>query len=304
MAAYPVSRGGSLPVEQLPSVARTFSDLPYSAVTEISRKYHLQTYERWCRERGEKPWPPTLSRLMRYAADRAQTKAFFTVREHVRIVSMVERRRTGSDLYAHPTMQTLLEGIKRERPPAPVRPLRPSQVETLFSFQPCRAAQHRNRAIVLLSYSAGFTLGDHATLRCEMVSFAEEGAIVSGLSDDRPYFVIGRASDPQRCPVEALRTLIGERAEGFVYISSRCRAKDRHLPYSAIGGEIAGFGRAAGVRPLSNDRLRLAGMLEQIQHVDIVRLAHFHGYRQIEPLAQLLGRYVPTSARHKAKWRT
>jgi hypothetical protein len=57
------------------------------------------------------------------------------------------------------------------------------------------------------------------------------------------------------------------------------------------------------VTPLSNDRIRVAGLLEQIQHIDIVRLAHFHGYRHVEPLANLLGRYVAVTSRVKARWR-
>ena len=304
MRVYPVSRANSLAVEQLPIAARAFAELPYSAVTEVSRQYHVRIYERWCRERAEQPWPPTLERLLRYAADRAQSKAFYTVREHVRIVSMIERKRTGQDLYAHPMVQTLLEGIKRERPPAPVRPLRPSQIEKLLSFRPRHVSQRRNRAIVLLSYTAGFTLNDHVGFRCEMVSFGDEGATVSELSEDRPHFVIGPAADPDRCPVVALRALLGERTSGPVYVSSRCRRRDKGLPYLAIAGEIKYFGRAAGVTPLSNDRIRLAGLLEQIQHIDIVRLAHFHGYRHVEPLAQLLGRYVAVSGRVKARWRT
>jgi len=303
MRAYTVSRAGSLPVARLPVPARSFAELPYSTVTETSRQYHLRTYERWCGERGEEPWPPTLERLLRYAADRAQTKAFYTVREHVRIVSMVARKRTGQDLYAHPTLQSLLEGVKRERPPAPVRALRPSQVDKLLSYRPCTASQHRDRGIVLLSYAAGFTLSDHDALRCEMVGFGEDGATISELSADRPHFVIGRAKDPDRCPVEALRALIGERTSGPVYISSRCRARDKRLSYLGVAGEIAHYGRAAGVTPLSNDRIRLSGMLEQVQHVDIVRLAHFHGYRYVEPLAQLLGRYVAVDGRVKARWR-
>jgi hypothetical protein len=303
MPRIPVSRADSLPVAGLPSVARAFAELPYSPVTQVSWNYHLRTYERWCRDRKETPWPPTLERLLRFAADRAQTKAFFTVRNDVRIVSMVERKRSGLDLYAHPLLKTLLEGIKRERPPAPVRPLRPSQVEKLLSFRPERATQHRNRTIVLLSYAAGFGLNDHAALRCEMVSFGEEGATISGLSEERPYFMIGRATEPARCPVEALRALIGERTSGLVYPSRRRRA-DPGLRYEPIAQAIQLFGVATGVTPLSNDRIRLAGLLEQVQHIDIVRLAHFHGYRHVEPLAQLLGRYVPTSGKQKARWRS
>jgi hypothetical protein len=291
-------------VAALPDAARFYATFPYSPVTEHARLYHLGTYERWCRDRAEEPWPPTLERLLRYAADRAQTKAFFTVREHVRIVSMVERKRTGTDHYAHPTMQLLLEGLKRERPPAPVQPLRPAQVDKLLSFRPCRVAQHRNRAMVLLSYAAGFSLTEHARLRCEMISFERDGAVISELGEDRPYFFIGPATNPDRCPVEALRRLVGEHTTGPVYRSSRCRTVDKRLQYQALAGEFAHFGRVAGVTPLSNDRIRLAGLLEQNQHIDIVRLAHFHGYRHVEPLADLLGRYVSVSWRNKAGWRT
>lgn len=302
MARSLVSRA-SLPLKDFPLSAQAFAELPYAAFTEQSRQYHLRTYERWCRERDEEPWPATLERLLRYAAQRAETKAYMTVRAHVRIVSVEQRKHGGHDLFAHPTMQTLLEGIKRERPPAPVRPLRPGEIDTLLNFRPKTTAQHRDRVIVLLAYAAGFGIDDHVALQCEMVRFSEHGAIISGLSEDRPHIVIGRAANPDRCPVEALRALIGDRTSGPVYRSSRSRSADKPLQYGVIAYQVAHFGRTAGVTPLSNTRIRLSGLLEQARQIDIVRLAHFHGYRSIETLAVLLGRYVGTSGQVKSRWR-
>lgn len=292
MIGYRLARAGAIPVSELPGPARTFAEIPYSTVTESSRQYHLRTYERWCRERREEPWPPTLERLLRYGAESARAKSYFTVREHLRIISMVERRRSGIDLYAHPTLQTLLQGVERERPPAPVLPLRSFQVERLFNYRPRTQAQHRMRAVCLLSYAAGFRVGNHVALNCDMVSFQTTGAIVSGLSDDRPVIFIGRAQNIDRCPVDALERLICGRSRGPVYLTHRNRVPDGRLSYNAVAVGSAIFGRAASVTPLSIDRIRLAGLLEQIQHIDIVRLAHFHGYRQAHQLANLLGRYV------------
>ena len=41
-------------------------------------------------------------------------------------------------------------------------------------------------------------------------------------------------------------------------------------------------------------------MVEQSKKIDVVRLAHFHGYRGVEAMADLLGRLVPTSV---AAWK-
>jgi hypothetical protein len=288
-------RVGTLPVAQLPSLALAFADLPYSPITQASFFYHLRTYERWCGERGEQAWPPTLERLLCYGADRAETKAYFTVREHLRIVSLVARKESGVDLFANPKVQELLQGVKRLRPPAPVLPLRPSQIERLFSYKPRTESQRRTRGMCLLTYGAGFRIREHARLRCEMVTIDEQGAVIRGLSESRLDLFIGRAKDPQRCPVRALEELIAGRVRGPVFRGSRCRAADGQLAYFSAAQEIERFGRAAGVTPLSFERLRLAGMLEQVRHIDAVRLAHFHGYRDPEHLASVLDRHVPVA---------
>ena len=292
MGNYPSSRPNTLPVAALPDAARAFAELPYGPCTEASRQYHLRTYEAWCAQHGEEPWPPTLERLLRFGADRATTKAFYTVREHIRIVSMVERKRTGTNLYGHPSIQLLLRGLKRERPPAPVRPLRPSQMRALLAYEPPFPSQRQVRVMILLSYAAGFTLREHSRFRCEMITFTEHGAIIEGLDVDRPQFFIGRATDLEQCPVAALELLVAGRTSGPVYRSKRYESPDRAIRYDSMAWQMIRYGKTAGVEPLSADRVRLAGLLEQVQHIDVVRLAHFHGYRHVEPLAALLGRYV------------
>lgn len=299
MGAPRPSRAGSLPVAQLPNEARAFAELPYADFTEASRLYHLRTYERWCARHEIAPWPPTLTVLLEFAAERAQTCAYYTVRAHVRIVSMEERKRSGVDYYAYPELQRALDGIRRRRPPRPVPPLRPAQVEQLFAYRPTTAAQRRARAMLLLSYAAGFSLLEHVRLRCEMVEFAEDGVTIRELGADRPRIFIGKGQDLERCPVRALRELVGARTAGFIY-SPRSRSHDRHYHYDGAHHLIATYGRAAGIAPLSNDRVRLAGLVEQARHIDIVRLAHFHGYRTPATLATLLGRYVEIGA--GAKW--
>jgi hypothetical protein len=300
---YPVSRAGTVAVSELPSGARAYAELPYSPVTETSRQYHLRTYERWCADRDIRPWPPTLQTLLVYAADRAQTKAFFTVREHVRNVCLVERKRSGRDLFAHPALHRLLEGVKRERPPAPVLPLRAAQVEQLFSFEPATDSQRTIRCILLLTYGAGLTLNEHARLMCEMLVFTDEGVWIEGL-DRRSALFVGRAKDRTRCPVEALCGLVAGRMLGPVYYARRAHSSNKGLKYSGIANLIAMYGHSAGVTPLSNDRVRHAGMIEQSRGIDVVRLAHFHGYRSAESIAQLLGRHTNMSERYSYRRRS
>jgi hypothetical protein len=292
MGLYPSSRANTLAVAELPQPARAFAELPYGPCTELSRQYHLRTYEAWCAQHGEEPWPPTLERLLRFGADRATTKAYYTVREHIRNVSLVERKRTGTNLYGHPSIQMLLRGLKRERPPAPVRPLRPSQIHALLAYEPRYPSQRQVRVMILLSYAAGFTLRQHSNFRCEMITFNEQGAFIDDLDVDRPHFFIGRAKDLKQCPVAALELLVGGRTSGPVYRSKRYESADRAIRYDSMACQIINYGKTAGVHPISADRVRLAGLLEQVQHIDVVRLAHFHGYRHVEPLADLLGRYV------------
>jgi integrase len=303
MRRYPVSRGGTLAVAQLPDAARSYAELPYSAVTEMSRQYHLRTYERWCAEHRIAPWPPTLQTLMVYAAERAQTKAFFTVREHLRNVCLVERKRSGTDLFASPALHDLLDGIKRDRPPAPVLPLRAAQIEALFSYCPTTKAMRNIRCILLLSYTAGFTLNEHAELSCNMLTFKDDGVWIKGL-DRRPAFFVGSAKDPARCPVVALRALTSGRMVGPVYHSSRARSVHKGLKYRGIAHMIGRYGRLAGVKPLSNDRVRLAGMIEQSRGIDVVRLAHFHGYRHVLSVARRLGCHSSSGDRYRRQARS
>lgn len=134
---------------------------------------------------------------------------------------------------------------------------------------------------------------EHSRFRCEMITFTEHGAIIDDLNVDRPHFFIGRAKDVQQCPVAALELIVAGRTSGPVYRSKRFESPDRAIRYDSMACLIIDYGKTAGVQPVSADRVRLAGLLEQVQHIDIVRLAHFHGYRHVEPLADLLGRYVP-----------
>ncbi len=297
-----VCRPGTLPVAQLPDDARAFAELPYAPFTEEARQFHLRAYERWCAGRARVPWPTSLQTLLEFAADRAPGRSYYTIREHVRVVSMVERARSGIDLYAHCAMRKALEGIKRDCPPRPVAPLRPSQISLLFAYRPKTAAHQVIRTMALLSYAAGFTLSEHHKFRCEMVTLTDEGATIEGLGDDRPLFHIGPAQDAERCPVRALRATIGRRSDGYVYTTVRSRRLDKHFSYDGLGQELARYGRAAGVTPLSNDRIRIAGLVEQARNIDIVRLAHFHGYRSVNTLAGLLGRYIEVNA--ALRWST
>ncbi len=302
------SRPGSLPVSKLPDDARAFAELPYAPFTEEARQYHLRAYERWCTGRARAPWPTDLETLLEFAADRAPGRSYYTIREHVRIVSMVERKRTGVDLYAHCAMRKALEGIKRECPPRPVQPLRPSQVDRLFAYRPRTNSHELIRTMALLSYAAGFTLLEHHRFRCEMIGFVGEAATIEGLGADRPLFHIGPAQEPERCPVRALRGTVAGRSEGWVYTTARSRRVDKHFSYDGLGQELGRFGAAAKVSPLSNDRIRIAGLIEQARNIDVVRLAHFHGYRSVNGLAALLGRYIEVnaairwSAARRSKW--
>lgn len=266
-------RIGAIPVHDLPGPARAVAEFPYSVVTQTSRRYHRASYEAWCAEHNIAPWPPTLDNLLRYASHAARTKAYYTVRAHVLFVSLIERKRSGRDLASHPTMVALLDGLKRERPPAPPRPLRTTQIERLFSFEPNRLSRRTTQSLLLLTYCVGITLTHHLRLRCEMVSFEGENAIINGSDEDRPMIVIGPARSPARCPVRALRFLISGRSSGPLYHSSRGRIDG--LSYAGTTGNIRSFGLAAGVTPLSNERVRLAGMIEQSRQIDMVRLAQF-----------------------------
>lgn len=293
-------RTPSVPLGALPPEARHFAEFPYSPVTEKSRRYHLRVYADWCTENALDPWPATLPRLMRFAAERAPLVAYFTVREHVRIVSMMERKRGGPDFYAHPTMQTLLRGIKRDRPPEPVSPVRPSQLKKLLAYRPTTAAQQRTRVMILLSYAAGFRLGDHTRFRCEMVDFADNGAWIRGLSEERPLFYIGPSDEPENCPVRALRGLMRDRTAGPMYHCGRSRGPAGNATYCGTGEAFRDYGNVAGVTPLSIERIRVAGLIEQSKKIDLVRLGHFHGQHCIEDLARSLDRYVPFGGRWRA----
>jgi hypothetical protein len=98
-----------------------------------------------------------------------------------------------------------------------------------------------------------------------------------------------------------LRATVDGRTEGWVYTTVRSPRRDKQFSYDGLGHELARYGRAAGVTPLSNDRIRIAGLIEQARNIDMVRLAHFHGYRSVTGLAALLGRYVEVNA--AIQWR-
>jgi hypothetical protein len=295
MGKHPPCRLGALPVAELPFNARVYAQYPCARHTDELRQYYLRSFEKWCASKNLTPWPLTAEALLQFASESAATKSYWTIRGGVRVISLEERKRSGVDLFALPAMQRLLNGIKRDRPPQPVQPLRPSQLNKLLDFRPRTAPQRVGCAIVLLSYCCGLNMIEHANFRVEMVRFEGDGAWIEGLSDDRPRFYVGPAQNPNRCPVRALRELVANRQHGPMYLGARCRSPERGLSYQGIVVELGRLGRIAGVSPLSNNRIRLAGMIEQSKKIDIVRLAHFHGYRKVGALANLLGRYLPTS---------
>lgn len=299
---YISSRAGAPAVGDLPAAARAVAEFPYSRVTEANRQYHLRAYESWCTRLNATAWPLALPTLLAYAVDAARTKAYLTVRAHILVVSMVERKRSGRDLARHPTITALLTGLKRDKPPQPPRPLKAEQIERLFSYEPESQPQQATRSLLLLTYTAGITLTDHIALRCEMISFEGERAIITGLNVDRPSIVIGAGRSSDRCPVQALRHLSFGRKSGPIYISVRGRTRELGgMQYYGLADNIRYFGLAAGVKPLSNERVRLAGMIEQSRNIDAVRLAQFHGYRSVENISSVVGRHIDQHHRYKRR---
>ena len=304
------SASSAVPLSALSAQVQRYAAKPYGQNAQTARKYHLEAYETWCKKEHVQPFPLDLDRLLAFAAARAQTYAFFTVREDVRIVAMEHRKTTGEDLYSNTRIATLLHGLRRKRPPRPVLPLIPRDMERIIEHRGRTWKTRRSRVMAMLIWAAGFTLTELHHLDAEMLLFSDRGvdARFRDIFDVRDHIFVGRARDSARCPVAALEALLAEReiSAGPVFFSTPRRVTHVRfrLAYTGVIQAIRLLGIQVGFPArLSVERIRRGGLIAQSQHVDIVTLAHYHGLSAIEHLSSFIDANTERPARFKWKRR-
>jgi hypothetical protein len=122
---------------------------------------------------------------------------------------------------------------------------------------------------------------EHLALQIEMITFVDQGLVIRGLSPHRPQIFVGHAQDAQRCPVRAVQVEVGDRAIGPLWISPRSRRPDGGMVYGGLKTCVELYGKACGVRRLSNERVLQSGLVEMSIRVSPFRLAHFLGRRSV-----------------------
>ena len=306
-----VFSAGKTAIADLSPAVRRYADKPYGLNAKIAWDYHLRAYECWCADRHLKPFPLDIDQLLLFGTDRAKTYAFYNVREDVRLVAMHHRKTTGEDLFCDTRVAAFLSGVRRLRPPQPVRPLRPDLFLQIVECDGSTWKTRRSRVMAMLIWSAGFTIRELHQLDVEMITLSDRGAQIKfpTSADYRETVFIGQARETRSCPVIALERLLTERQllKGPVFNRTPKGRPDIviRLSMQGVSGAIRLLGKQAGIKsPLSVERSRLGGIITQSLNVDIVTLAHFHGLRAIDHLAAFLGRKTERSHKflHKQRY--
>lgn len=211
--------------------------------------------------------PSTSQALASYLARQAEVLRPSTIRRRLAAISYEHTRRGLRSPTRSPVVQQTLRGIRRAAG-ANCRQAKPLSVQVLRAIAKDRRGQlqirnKRDRALLLLGFSAGFRRSELASLRAGDVSFTRNGLLVRlRKSKTDPYSVGREVAVPYGrevgcCPVRSLKTWIAQ------YSSALTSAMTSDTPLFAridrYGHVFPGL-TGASVGAILKARLVLAGI--------------------------------------------
>ena len=213
---------------------------PPSPATVRAYRGRWRTFEQWCRDRDVSALPATLHAVASFLRHRSQAKALSTLSVDMAAVSWHHRLTGAPDPCRSPEVLAVMRALRAEKGAGQARK-DAADVGTLrvmvATLDPDRLIDQRDRALLLLGFASALRRSELAAL---LVSDVERLGL--------PY-----GSDPDTCPVRALRAWLAASGitEGPIF---RPVNRHGHLGASALSGWAVGevvkrCAEAAGLDP-------------------------------------------------------
>jgi integrase len=243
--------------------------------TEIGYEHDWRNFERWCRRARRQALPASPDTVALWIADLLRNgKKVATVYRYACGVAHRHRR----DNYPNPvddTVHEALRGARRMRC-EPLRQMAPLSVVDLRLVADALADKNssvavRDRAIVVLGFATALRRSSLAILRCEDVTFCDDGLSIFIRREKQDRRGTGRqvaatfGEHESTCPVRALKAWLAIRGESagplFNRLDSGHVGKLDGLTPSAIGEIVKGAISGAGVRGRYNSHSLRSGLI-------------------------------------------
>lgn len=192
--------------------ARDYAEASLSEATRRAYRSDWAHFKTWCAEKRVSALPTSPQALAAYITDLARTRKVSTINRRLAAIAAAHRRAGKDSPTTHPSLRTVLEGLKRKKGMAAVRkaPALTSQIRDIVKELPKTLAGLRDRALLLLGFAGALRRSELVALDVEDVALCDEGLVLTirrGKTDQRGYgrkVGIHRGKHEETCPVRAL----------------------------------------------------------------------------------------------------
>jgi site-specific recombinase XerD len=211
------------PLEQLDEHAQHFATKADAAGTIDTYARRLDRFAQWCKARGAKPLPCTPQTLARYLTDRARNggrhgQGVKPATLAVELAAIAwSHTQAGIAVEAlphrHPHVWKIWRGIRRDKgqPPRRVAPLVLEDLLPVVRSLPDTLIGCRDRALLLLGFTAALRRSELVALEVRDVTFARSSLKVLVRRSKRDQegrgavIAVHYGRNPETCPAAALR---------------------------------------------------------------------------------------------------
>lgn len=158
--------------------AQPFADSQYSEGTYRGYAQSASCWVERCKGRGIDPLHPRSGELEQYFDELAFAKQYATVRNARNGVGHYFRNNGVEDLTRAPRIVRILEGLKRAKPPAQIRPVTADERRSILATLPQEGTGARDRVGVLLTAFAHLGVENIALLRREHIRISDDGVVI------------------------------------------------------------------------------------------------------------------------------
>ena len=168
----------------------------------------------WCEGHGLNPCPATPETVVAYVAAQGERLKPVTIKKHLVAVSQAHKVAGYTSPVLTEPVRLVMQGLRRTRgtPAEPKKALRVEHIKRMVDTVPDNVVGVRDRAILLVGFTAGMRRSEIVGLDVGDVTFEPEGLVITIRRSKRDQEGKGRQVAVPRgrhevtCPVRALRT--------------------------------------------------------------------------------------------------
>ena len=250
---------GMIPAD-LAARANAYARASRAASTLRTYRSVLAAFAAWCSARELEAMPATPASVAAYLTDQADRLRPQTLRKHLAAISQAHKLAGLASPVQTELVRLVMAGVSRAKGVAamPKKALRVQHVKMMIAALPDTLVGVRDKAILLLGYTAGMRRSEIVGLDVEDVVFEPEGAVVTIRRSKRDQegrgrqVAVPRGHHEATCAVRAIQSWI--RASGispgalFVRLDPGAKPGDR-LNGRAVAHVVQRAARRGGLDP-------------------------------------------------------